>query len=74
VLTHKSSASATPAGFPKAPFPAAAALLSPFAWIYGRPDLFDAYSMGILLVQMCVPQLRSSAQIRLFNAELKQVS
>lgn len=41
-----------PKRFPKAPFPAAAALISPLAWQIGRPDLFDAYSAGILLMQM----------------------
>ncbi|KAL6752611.1 protein kinase [Haematococcus lacustris] len=61
-----------PQDFPKAPAPVAAALLSPIAWQYGRPDLFDSYSAGVLLVQMCVPQLRTSTNIRLFNAELKQ--
>ena len=48
-------------------------MLSPLAWAYGRPDLFDSYSVGVLLMQMSVPQLRSTANIRLFNAELKQV-
>jgi hypothetical protein len=60
-----------PAGFPKAPNPFVAALLSPFAWTYGRPDLFDSYSCGILLMQMCVPQLRSTANIRQFNNQLR---
>lgn len=46
------------AAFPRAPFPLAAAALSPFAWFYGRPDLFDSYSVGVLLMQMAVPQLR----------------
>jgi hypothetical protein len=59
------------AGFPKAPNPFVAALLSPFAWTYGRPDLFDSYSCGILLMQMCVPQLRSTANIRQFNNQLR---
>ena len=41
-----------PKRFPKAPFPAAAAIISPLAWQIGRPDLFDAYSAGVLLMQM----------------------
>ncbi|WIA36617.1 hypothetical protein OEZ86_007905 [Tetradesmus obliquus] len=60
-----------PQSFPKAPNPFVAALLSPFAWTYGRPDLFDSYSCGILLMQMCVPQLRSTANIRQFNNQLR---
>ena len=42
------------AGFPRAPLPVLAAMLSPFAWLYGRPDLFDSYSAGVLLVQVRV--------------------
>ena len=57
--------------FPRAPPPAVAALLSPVAWLYGRPDLFDSYSAGVLLMQMAVPQLRSSASIRQFNGALR---
>jgi hypothetical protein len=40
------------AAFPRAPAPALAALLSPAAWVYGRPDLFDSYTAGVLLVQV----------------------
>ncbi|GFR51243.1 hypothetical protein Agub_g13618 [Astrephomene gubernaculifera] len=61
-----------PANFPRAPAPFVAALLSPFAWLYGRPDLFDSYTAGVLLMQMCVPELRPVANIRLFNTELRQ--
>lgn len=32
--------------------PLLAALLSPIAWQVGRPDLFDSYSAGVLLLQM----------------------
>lgn len=60
-----------PQTFPRAPNPFTAALLSPFAWVYGRPDLFDSYSAGVLLMQMAVPQLRSSANVRQFNAQLR---
>lgn len=60
-----------PQNFPRAPGPWLAALLAPFAWVYGRPDLFDSYSTGVLLMQMAVPQLRSSASIRLFNSQLR---
>eukprot|EP00775_Hariotina_reticulata_P012397 gene12397-12532_t len=60
-----------PQNFPRAPTPIVAALLSPFAWVYGRPDLFDSYCVGVLLMQMAVPQLRSMANIRLFNNQLR---
>nr|AYL64473.1 chloroplast serine/threonine protein kinase Stl1-B [Chlamydomonas sp. UWO 241] len=61
-----------PKSFPRAPAPALAALLAPFAWLYGAPDLFDSYSAGVLLVQMSVPGLRRGTAMRLFNAELAQ--
>lgn len=35
------------------------------------PDLFDMYSAGIVLLQMAVPNLRSSAGLKNFNLELK---
>lgn len=41
-----------PRNFPRAPLPFLAALVSPFAWQFGRPDLFDTYSIGVLLLQM----------------------
>ena len=41
-----------PKSFPRAPLPVVAALVSPLAWLYGRPDLFDTYSCGVLLMQM----------------------
>ena len=41
-----------PKTFPRAPLPVLAALVSPLAWLYGRPDLFDTYSCGVLLMQM----------------------
>ena len=49
-----------PKRFPKAPFPAAAAIISPLAWQLGRPDLFDAYSAGVLLMQMAGQPPRSA--------------
>lgn len=61
-----------PQSFPKAPVPFLAALASPFAWFYGRPDLFDSYSVGVLLVQLAVPQLRRNTSIAQFNNELRQ--
>ena len=45
----------THTAFPRAPSPLLAALFAPFAWAYGRPDLFDSYSAGVLLMQMAVP-------------------
>jgi serine/threonine protein kinase len=61
-----------PKTFPRPPFPALAALLSPLVWAYGRPDLFDSYSVGITLLQMGVPQLRSITAVRSLNTDLAQ--
>jgi hypothetical protein len=69
--THPLPTRPTPnAAFPRAPLPLLAAVFAPFAWLYGRPDLFDSYSVGILLMQMAVPQLRSSGNVRTFNSQL----
>lgn len=37
------------------------------------PDLFDMYSAGIVLLQMAIPTLRSTAGLKNFNVELKGV-
>jgi serine/threonine protein kinase len=58
---------------PRAPLPLLAITLSPFAWFYGRPDLFDSYSAGMLLLQLAIPQLRSGSAIRNLNLELEAV-
>ena len=65
--------SALGADFPRSPAPLFAALFAPLTWSYGRPDLFDSYSAGILLVQMAVPQLRATRAARSLNYELSQV-
>jgi hypothetical protein len=41
-----------PKSFPRAPLPLLAALLAPLAWQFGRPDLFDSYSAGVILLQV----------------------
>eukprot|EP01025_Chloroclados_australasicus_P069956 TRINITY_DN996_c1_g2_i2.p1 TRINITY_DN996_c1_g2~~TRINITY_DN996_c1_g2_i2.p1 ORF type:complete len:502 (-),score=54.19 TRINITY_DN996_c1_g2_i2:395-1900(-) len=59
-----------PKQFPRAPAPIVAALLAPFVWIYGKPDLFDTYSAGIIMCQIAIPQLRSASNQRKFSQEL----
>jgi serine/threonine protein kinase len=61
-----------PKSFPRPPVPLLAALAAPLAWQYGRPDLFDTYSAGIVMLQMAVPQLRSQQGQRGFNQALAQ--
>jgi len=39
-------------------FPPLTASLSPIVWGATLPDLFDSFSAGLVLLQLCVPQLR----------------
>ncbi|GAB4833138.1 Serine/threonine-protein kinase stn8, chloroplastic [Ancistrocladus abbreviatus] len=48
-----------------------AAFLSPILWQLNSPDLFDMYSAGIVLLQMAIPTLRSTAGLKNFNLEIK---
>ncbi|KAK2657926.1 hypothetical protein Ddye_010978 [Dipteronia dyeriana] len=48
-----------------------AALLSPILWQMNSPDLFDMYSAGIVLLQMAIPTLRSTAGLKNFNLEIR---
>ena len=41
-----------PQKFPRAPAPFVASIGSPLAWAFGRPDLFDTYSAGVILMQL----------------------
>ncbi|KAK9125798.1 hypothetical protein Scep_014644 [Stephania cephalantha] len=50
-----------------------AALLSPIIWQLNCPDLFDMYSVGIILLQLAIPTMRSSAGLKNFNYEIKTV-
>ncbi|KAK3017769.1 hypothetical protein RJ639_005085 [Escallonia herrerae] len=50
-----------------------AAILSPILWQLNSPDLFDMYSAGIVLLQMAIPTLRSTAGLKNFNLEIKTV-
>lgn len=59
-----------PAKTPKAPTPFLAILLAPFTWFWGRPDLFDSYSAGVLMLQLSLPELRGGNAVRNLNIEL----
>ncbi|GMY25718.1 serine/threonine-protein kinase STN8, chloroplastic isoform X2 [Fagus crenata] len=50
-----------------------AAFLSPILWQLNSPDLFDMYSAGIVLMQMAIPTLRSTAGLKNFNSEIRKV-
>lgn len=48
----------------------ASRVLSPLLWGRWRPDAFDAYSAGLVLLQAALPRLRSPAGLRAFNTAL----
>lgn len=47
-----------PESTPRAPPAPVAAALSPLLWFGLRPDLYDSYSTGLLLLRLAVPELR----------------
>lgn len=57
---------------PEPPPEPVAAILSPILWQLNSPDLFDMYSAGVVLVQMAIPTLRSTAGLKNFNSEIKR--
>ena len=52
-----------PQKFPKAPLPLISAVFAPLAWQFGRPDLFDAYSAGVIFMQLSSAALGTLAQL-----------
>lgn len=50
--------------------PILAALGAPAVWQVGRPDLFDSYSLGMMFVQMMVPELRAKTSQTSFANDL----
>ena len=42
-----------------APPPVVAGVLAPLLWTAAQPQLFDSYSVGLMLLQLCVPQMRN---------------
>ena len=60
-----------PQEVPRAPPRFVALLGSPALWQLTSPDRFDTYSVGVLLVQMSVPQMRSGKALDNFKAQLR---
>ncbi|KAK9802684.1 hypothetical protein WJX73_005630 [Symbiochloris irregularis] len=61
-----------PMEWPRLPGVLLSSLAAPLAWTVGRPDLFDSYSCGVILMQLAVPQLRSAASARTFNTDIQR--
>ena len=52
--------------------PGVSALLGSVLWGRHRPDTFDSYSAGVILMQLAVPKLRSANGLRAFNEALSK--
>ena len=52
--------------------PALAATFAPVVWQAGRPDLFDSYSLGMMFVQMMVPELHTRNMQTQFAADISK--
>jgi len=59
---------------PRAPAAPMAALLSPILWYLEKPDRFDMYSTGIILLQMAFPKLRSDNNLIAFNRKFESLN
>ncbi|KAK9814185.1 hypothetical protein WJX72_001933 [[Myrmecia] bisecta] len=46
--------------------------MSPLLWVRHKPDRFDSYSTGLVLMQLAVPKLRTSSGLKNFNSALKR--
>ena len=55
---------------PEAPVLPVALALSPVLWQLNLPDRFDMYSTGVMLLQLCLPNLRNDNDLIKFRSEL----
>lgn len=46
-------------------------MLSPILWQLNNPDRFDMYSVGVLLLQMAMPALRTDSALINFRRKLE---
>jgi len=60
-----------PQEVPRAPPRFVALLGSPALWQLTSPDRFDTYSVGVLLLQLSVPEMRSGRQLDNFKSQLR---
>ena len=52
------------------PSPILACLGAPFYWNLYGPDKFDTYSVGIIFLEMCIPELRGPGKLAQFEQQL----
>jgi len=60
-----------PQEVPRAPPRFVALIGSPALWQLTSPDRFDTYSVGVLLLQLSVPEMRSGKQLDNFQSQLR---
>ncbi|KAK9798998.1 hypothetical protein WJX73_001206 [Symbiochloris irregularis] len=48
--------------------------MSPLLWARHKPDRFDSFSAGLVMMQLAVPSLRSPAGFRNFNGALRRLN
>jgi len=48
-----------------------ATMLSPLVWAQHRPDRFDSYSAGLVLMQLSLAKLRNSSALRTFSQQMQ---
>jgi len=61
-----------PQTVPRAPPALSAVLGSPFIWAQYAPGKFDTYAVGMMLLQMGVPQLRKSESLQLVSRRIAE--
>lgn len=62
-----------PQEVPRTPARFIALLFSPALWQLTAPDRFDTYSVGVMLMQMSIPELRPGKQLDLLKSQLQVV-
>lgn len=55
---------------PTPPAAPLAAILSPFVWMINSPDLFDTYSVGVILLQLACASLRTPIGLQVLSRVL----
>jgi len=52
--------------------PGIAALMGPILWAKYKPDLFDSFSAGMILLQMAIPEIRPASSQQIFRYDLSK--
>lgn len=63
----------TPRGLPRAGFPLVQCIASPALFLAFRPQAFDSFSVGLIALQLLVPNLRTGQELVRFRNRLSYV-